>query len=171
MTETCSIASQQDWKWSPVSKFESTGQTQIRAHSLPAMLSASLWVTPQNSRVVDGLSRCRQGPAMTNRRVDAIYFILLVVVAGVGYVAANRPVDDVDAMELPDFSLPSLTFTMPANAFELPFHIVKFETAMPTSLALSSNMETALVEVRSALLESSTLVEVRPAQEMLASIE
>lgn len=108
---------------------------------------------------------------MTNRRVDAIYFVLILVVAAVGYVAASQFPDDGEMSALPDYSPPPLTFEVPFEPFELPFHFVKFESAMPPTLALSSNMESALVEVRSALLESSTIVEVRPEPGLLASVE
>ena len=64
----------------------------------------------------------------------------------------------------PDYSPAPLVFDIPFEPFELPFHLVKFESAMPPTLALSSNMESALVEVRTALLESSTLVEVEVAR-------
>jgi len=107
---------------------------------------------------------------MTNRRVDAIYFVLFIAVVAIGYVAANLS-EDGEVSSLPDYSPPPIVFDIPFEPFELPFHFVKFKSAMPPTLALSSNMESALVEVRAALLESSTLVEVRPAPNMLASVE
>ena len=106
---------------------------------------------------------------MTNRRVDALYFLLIVVVGTIGFVAANRPVEQVEGLALPDFS--PLRFDIPFEPFELPFPIVSFENPITRRLALSSNMESTLVEVRTALLESSKPVEVRPPARMLAAID
>jgi hypothetical protein len=108
---------------------------------------------------------------MTNRRVDAIYFVLIVAVAAVGYVAANRFSGDGEIRPLPDYSPPPLVFDVPFEPFELPFQFVKFERASPPTLALSSDMESALVEVRAALLESSTIVELSRSQGLLVSRE
>ena len=105
---------------------------------------------------------------MTNRRIDAIYFVLLIAVGSVGYLAANWPSDEVEGLPLPDFTPAPLRFEVP---FELPFHIVKFKNVVPQTLALSSNMESTLVEVRAALLESSRVVEVPAEPALLASAE
>ncbi len=97
---------------------------------------------------------------MTNRRVDALYFLLIVVIGTIGFVAANHPVEQVEGLALPDFS---------PLRFDIPFE--PFENPIPRRLALSSNMESALVEVRTALLESLKPVEVRPPARMLAAID
>ena len=108
---------------------------------------------------------------MTNRRVDAIYLVLIIAVGSIGYVAANRFSSEDVVSALPDYSPAPLVFDIPFEPFELPFRFVNFESAMPLSQALSTNMERALVEVRSTLLESSTLVEVRSDPGLLASAE
>ncbi len=110
---------------------------------------------------------------MTNRRLDALYLILIVAVAVIGYVVANQTSDDGEIASLPDYSPAPLVFDVPFVPFELPFHFVRFERVQPPTLALSSNMESALVEVRAALLESSALVEVphQPTQRLLAARE
>jgi hypothetical protein len=105
---------------------------------------------------------------MTNRGSDAIYFALLLAVAGIGYFTANWSGEEADGLPLPDFKPLPLTFEVP---FELPFYVVKFKTGAPRSLALSSNMERALVEVRASLLESSRVVEVRTESTLLAAAE
>jgi hypothetical protein len=108
---------------------------------------------------------------MTNRRVDAIYFVLIIAVAAIGYVAANRFSETGEILSLPDYSPAPLVFDVPFEPFELPFQRVNFERALPPTLALSSTMESALVEVRAALLESSTMVEVPRPRGLLASRE
>jgi len=108
------------------------------------------------------------GWVMTNRRSDAIYFALLIAIAGISYLAANWSVDEAESLALPDFKPLPLSFEVP---FELPFHIVKFKTVVPRSLALSSNMERTLLEVRASLLESSRVVEIRTESTLLAAAE
>ena len=108
---------------------------------------------------------------MTNRRVDAIHFFLVLAVACVGYVAVDRFSLGESGMSSPPGSPQPLRFKTPFEPFELPFHSVKLESASPPGLVLPGNMESALVEVRATPLESSTLVEVRPAQRILASVE
>jgi hypothetical protein len=105
---------------------------------------------------------------MTKFRSDAIYFGLLIAVAGFAYLASTWSVDEADSLALPDFTPPPLNFKVP---FELPFHIVKFKTIASQPLALSTNMERALVEVRTSLLESSRVVEVRTGPALLAAAE
>jgi hypothetical protein len=108
---------------------------------------------------------------MASRRVDGFYFLLLLVVPVLGYYAANRPSDLSEegvALALPDFSLPPLVLEVP---FELSYTVVKFERLAAPALEFSDNMESVLGEVRSALLESSTLVEIRPMDQLVAAIE
>ena len=109
---------------------------------------------------------------MSNRRVDAIYFFLLLTVAVAGYYAAevaNWPSAEEATLDLPDFSLPPLVLEVP---FELPYTIVRFKSVDSPRLNLSDDMESVLGENRVALLESSTLVEVHSMEEQLiAAIE
>ena len=108
---------------------------------------------------------------MASRRVDGFYFLLLLAVSVIGYYAANRlsdPSEEGVALALPDFSLPPLVLEVP---FELPYTVVKFERLAAPTLEFSGNMESVLGEVRSALLESSKLVEIRPMHQLVAAIE
>lgn len=108
---------------------------------------------------------------MSNRRGDAIYFLLFLSVCAMGYYAASRSPDPSEAglpLELPDFSLPPFVLEVP---FDFPYPIVEFKSLAAPTLALSDNMESVLGEVRAALLESSKLVEVRPADQLVANIE
>jgi hypothetical protein len=103
---------------------------------------------------------------MTNRRVDAIYFALIISVAVIGYLASDLWPDETVALDLPDFSPPRLELEVP---FEMPFEIVRFESPPPPTLVLSGHMPTLLVEVRAALLESATPREVRLPREIRPS--
>jgi len=108
---------------------------------------------------------------MASRRVDGIYFLLLLAVSVIGYYAANRPSDPSEegvVLALPDFSLPPLVLEVP---FELPYTVVKFNRLDAPTLEFSDDMESVLGEVRSALLESSTLVEIRPVDQLVAAVE
>jgi len=109
-----------------------------------------------------------QGRTMSNRRVDLVYFSVFLLVVGLGYLIANRTVDEGEAVALPDFSLPTIDLVVP---FELPYAFVSFTRPESPQLVLSENMESVMVEVRSALLESSELVEVRQEAPKLAAID
>jgi hypothetical protein len=112
--------------------------------------------------------------AMTNRRVDAIYFLVFLLVLGVGYAIAQSD-DEAEDGRLSGSALLELSF--PVIEFELPlefsYSFVKFARPAPPELALSENTESVRQELRSSLLESSTLVEVeksvaRPGEEKTA---
>lgn len=103
---------------------------------------------------------------MSNRRVDAIYFLLLLAVSVAGYYLANRPAEERASLELPDFSLPPLVLEVP---FDLPYTIVNFESLAAPRLRLSDDMESVLGEVRTALLKSSKLVEVHSMEDQLVA--
>jgi hypothetical protein len=108
---------------------------------------------------------------MSSRRGDAIYFLLLLAVSVTGYYAANRPSDQSEegvVLVLPDFSPPAIVLEVP---FDFPYAIVKFESRVAPTLEFSGDMESVLGEVRSALLESSTLVEVRSMDQLVTAIE
>jgi len=115
------------------------------------------------------MSKMSKMSKMSNRRVDAIYFLLLLVVSVAGFYVANRPSTEEATLDLPDFSLPPLVLEVP---FELPYSIVRFKSLASPRLNLSDDMESVLGENREALLESSTLVEVHSMEEeLIASIE
>ncbi len=95
---------------------------------------------------------------MSNRRFDVIYFAVFLLVVGLGYWAATRDDEEVDVASLPDFSLPSIEIEAPS---ELPYTFVRFARPEAPRLRLSENMASVIVEVRTALLESSAPVEVR----------
>jgi hypothetical protein len=108
---------------------------------------------------------------MSNRRVDAIYFLLLLAVSVTGYYLANRSSGQSEegvALVLPDFSPPPLVLEVP---FEFPYALVEFERRVAPTLKFSDDMESVLGEVRSALLAGSTLVEVRPMDQLVATFE
>jgi hypothetical protein len=105
---------------------------------------------------------------MSNRRMDAIFFGLFLVVSGVGYFLANRPTDEQATRVVPDFSLPELVYEIP---FEFPYAIMKFETRVAPKLELTDGMESALGEVRSALLKSSTVQAVESKEEWVAALD
>jgi hypothetical protein len=97
---------------------------------------------------------------MSNRRFDLIYFLAFLLVVGGGILAARMDDDGSESVAvLPDFSLPSIE--LEAN-FDLPYQFVRFVRPAAPKLVLSTNVESAIVEVRTALLESSELVEVEP---------
>jgi len=106
---------------------------------------------------------------MTNRRMDALYLALFVAVSAVGYFVANRAPEEVGSIDLSSFEPPDLELEVP---FEFPYTIMRFKEREAPKLRLSGNMESVLVEVRSALLESSTTenveVEVQRTEQLAA---
>jgi len=108
---------------------------------------------------------------MSNRRADAIYLVLLLGVFVIGYYASNRPADEFyegTMLELPDFKPPELVFEIP---FDFPYAIPNFESRVAPKMQLSNDMESALGEVRSALLESSAIIEVESNDHLVAANE
>jgi hypothetical protein len=105
---------------------------------------------------------------MTNRRVDAVYFALLLTVSLTGYFVANRSSDEGRTLEMPVFEPPELVIE---TSFAFPYSVVSFKSRKPPTLDLSDNMESVLVEIRSALLEDSASVEIRPTEQLAAIIE
>jgi hypothetical protein len=105
---------------------------------------------------------------MTNRRVDAIYFALLLVVSLLGYFMANLSSEEAGTLDMPVFELPELVLETP---FAFPYSVVRFKSRKPPTLDLSDNMESVLAEIRSALLEDSASVEIRLTEQLAAIIE
>lgn len=105
---------------------------------------------------------------MSNRRMDAIYFGVLLSVFAVAFFVANRPMEEEATLEIPDFSLPRLSFEIPVD---FPYTPVEFESRVAPTLDLSHGMESALDEVRWALLKSSALHEVEVREEWVAALE
>jgi hypothetical protein len=111
------------------------------------------------------------GCPMSNRRADAIYFVLLLGVCVIGYYASNWPADEFGegaTLVLPDFNPPQLEFEIP---FDFPYAIPDFESRVAPTMQLSNDMESALGEVRSALLESSRIIEVGSNGQLVAANE
>ena len=105
---------------------------------------------------------------MTNRRVDAIYFVLLLAVCMIGYYLANPSAHEGGTLDMPTLEPPELVLEA---SFAFPYSVVKFKKRTPPTLDLSDNMESVLVEIRSALLENSASVEVRPIEQLAAITE
>ena len=105
---------------------------------------------------------------MTNRRVDAVYFALLLAVSLIGYFMANRSSGEGGTLDMPVFEPPELVLEAP---FAFPYSAVTFQNRTPPTLHLSDNMESVLVEIRSALLEDSAFVENRPTEQLAAIVE
>ena len=103
---------------------------------------------------------------MSNRRFDLVLFAVLLLVVGFGYLAASRGTGETENLRVPDFSLPPINFELP---LELPFAFVEFARPEQPKLVLSENMESVMVEVRSALLVSSEPVEI-PQDAQLAGV-
>ncbi len=105
---------------------------------------------------------------MTNRRVDAIYFLVFLAIVAVGWGLSNRPTDEEASLPLPDFQPLELSLEVP---FEIPYQMVKFKSRVAPQLRLSGDIETVLVENRRVLLKGSGQVAVRPVEHLAALIE
>lgn len=97
---------------------------------------------------------------MSNRGVDAIYFLAFLLVVLLGYFVARSTEDDdrVASVDIPDFSFAGVDFEFPVN---LSYSFAKFAAPAAPQFALSENTEAVRRQLRSALLESSSLVEVK----------
>lgn len=106
---------------------------------------------------------------MSNRRFDLIYFAVFLLIIGLGYWVATQDEQDVDDIaSIPDFHLPSIEIEAP---FEFPYAFVRLARPEAPRLRLSENMASAMVEVRTALLESSAPVEVRDDTRLATRLE
>ncbi len=96
----------------------------------------------------------RPEPRERGRRlVEGLFLpIVLAVMAGAAWYA-GRPQDPEPTMPLPDFSLPGLEIEA---AFELPYVFTPLQPRPTPRLRLVQDTERVIVEVREALLESST---------------
>ncbi len=108
--------------------------------------------------------------AVTSPRIDAIYFLAFAAVVFFAIWLSSRSGDEIDSASLPDFSLPGVTldadWELPldlSGRFAAPF--IRFGRPATPQLELSENMESVMVEVREALLESSAPVEVATHEE------
>jgi hypothetical protein len=105
---------------------------------------------------------------MTSRRVDAVYFALVLIVPVIGYYAANRWSDDRDTGPPMDFSRPGTTLEEP---FVFPNFAPKYELPTVLKAHFADDMESALVQMRSALLASSTRIRIRPPERLAWVLE
>jgi hypothetical protein len=106
---------------------------------------------------------------MANRRMDAFYFALLLTVFAIGYYASNRTSEEeLPSLDLSVWETPELELEAP---FDFPYDVVRFRERPNPRLVLSDDMESVLVEVRSALLESSTTLEIRPTEQLAAVVD
>ena len=120
---------------------------------------------------------------MTSRRNSAVYFVLLLVAGLIGYLASHRPVEELAVVELSALELSAFetsTFELSTfergqleleAPFEFPYPMLKFKSRIAPKLAISGDVESVLVENRSALLVSSTPVEVRRPEELAAVVD
>lgn len=105
---------------------------------------------------------------MTNRQVDLLYFALFIAVFAFGILAATRESEDLASVELPALDPPELEIEAP---FVFPYTYVKFARPEPPRLNLAVSMESVLVQVRSALLETSAPVEVVASEQLAAVLD
>lgn len=105
-----------------------------------------------------------------NRRMDAIYFGLLLAVFAFAYVLANRPTEEVEDVGPLVLEAPAVDLGIELD-FEFPYDYARLQRPAPPKLRLSENMESILVEVRSALLESARPIEAQPSEELAAVLE
>jgi hypothetical protein len=98
---------------------------------------------------------------MPNRRVDAIYFTILLAAALIGFYASvqgfSQAPEEANSVDLPDFETPELMLEVP---FDFPYAVPAFANRKAPLLRISDNVESVLVEVRSVLLASAKPVEV-----------
>lgn len=94
----------------------------------------------------------------SGRWTDVLFFGALLIAASVGVAAWQWPdaPEDEGAVELPDFGLPRVSFELPV---ELPYRFVRLDRPPAPALELPVDPEAALVEVRTALLETAAVVE------------
>lgn len=105
---------------------------------------------------------------MSTRRDSTVYFGILLVACAMGYVAANRSVDVDPGDTIPDFAgfgEPLLVLEPP---IEFPFPMLKFETRIAPTLVISDDVESTLLEVRTALLTSAIPIDVSRIEELAA---
>jgi len=105
---------------------------------------------------------------MTNRRVDAMYFALVLIVPVIGYYAANRWSENRDTRPPMDFSRPGTALEEP---FVFPIFAPRTEVQPLLEAQFADHMESALVLMRSALLASSTPAGVRPPERLVLVLE
>jgi len=105
---------------------------------------------------------------MTHRHVDLLYFALFLAVFVFGVLAATREPDDLASVELPALDPPELEIEAP---FVFPYTYVKFKRPAAPRLNLAVSMESVLVQVRSALLETSAPVEVGASEQLAAVLD
>jgi len=109
-----------------------------------------------------------------NRRMDAIYFGLRLAVFAFAYVLANRPTDrpreEVEGVGPLVLEAPAVDLGIELD-FEFPYDYARLQRPAPPKLRLSENMESILVEVRSALLESARPIAAQPSEELAAVLE
>lgn len=115
---------------------------------------------------------------MMNGRTDAIYLALLLAVFAFAYSmstsmsTSNRPAEEIDgarrlALEAP---APAVDLEIELD-FPFPYEYARLQRPSAPKLRLSENMESVLVEVRSALLESATPIEEQRGEELAAVLE
>jgi hypothetical protein len=109
---------------------------------------------------------------MTNRRVDAIYFLMIFGACAIGFFLSNRASDEPAPSVLPDLSPPSLILEEPDLHFDFGFLSAPSYAApeMP-QLHHAGKMEWTLLELRTALLKTSVPKEIDQPERVVASLE
>lgn len=113
---------------------------------------------------------------MTNRRADAVYFVLLLVVALVGFQLSGWWTDDYvppadPTFRPPPLELPEQSIDLPEPFFAFRYRSAgRFATPGVSSVPFVDEMEMALEEVREALLDESEASEVVQRPEQLAAV-
>jgi hypothetical protein len=98
---------------------------------------------------------------MTSRRVDLIYFLILLVAMGAAYQLANRPSSDTPThLEIPalesNLEMPAVDLPDPYFAFR---PVEAYRSPSVSRPGTNDEIETALARVRSVLLASATPTE------------